>query len=465
MNPHQPPAAPSSRWLRRELLLRLLLPLLAIVALSGVLGTTTAHRLTDRVFDRWLLDSARSLASQVRFAGQRAQLDLPPAAHALLTYDEIDRVTYSVEQDGQVLVGPAGIPHNGTRELRYPNGRAFDAMLGGRSVRVAAVDVDSGAGRATVLMAETTVKRDETEQQVQAMLIPLGLLLVGAAIAIDYAVRRTLGPLNQIAQRWNERSHASLEPIGVDDLPREMAPFASALNDLLRRIRAMLERERQFVATVAHQLRTPLAGIRLGLNRAADAPDLASCRRVLAEVDQSTQRTARMLQQLLALGRLDPEARGDLNFVPTDLGALAHDVGAACMEQALDKQIDLALRTPAQPVMASVQPDLLSEALGNLLDNALRYTPRGGRVQIEVDAHGPALRVSDSGPGIAPDEREAVFQRLKRGRAAQGEGSGLGLTIVREIAALHSATVTVGDAPEGGTLVSLSFAPAVPQTS
>jgi len=283
------------------------------------------------------------------------------------------------------------------------------------------------------------------------------LLLVGAALAIDYSVRRTLRPLNLIAQRWNERRSASLDPIGIDDVPRELRPFATALNDLLRRIRATLERERQFVSTVAHQIRTPLAGIRLGLARAADAPDLASCREVLADVDLSTRRTARVLQQLLSVGRLDPEALGDLQFVSTDLAALAHDVGAAYMEFALDKHIDLALRAPDRPVLAAVQPDLISEALGNLLDNALRYTPPGGQVMIDFELDGPAIRISDSGPGIPADEREAVFQRMVRGRLAQGEGHGLGLTIVRDIAALHGAAVTIGESAGGGTTVTLRF--------
>jgi two-component system sensor histidine kinase TctE len=446
--------------MRRELLLRLMLPLLAIVALSGVLGTTTAHRLADRLFDRWLLDAARSLADQVHFVDGRAQLELPVVAQAMLAYDETDHVDYSVEQDGRLLLGQAGIPRSGGREARYHNGRAFDAIHAGQAVRVAVVEVGSGRDHATVLMAETTIKRHDAQRQVLAMLFPLGLLLLGAALAIDYAVRRTLRPLNMIASRWNERSQVSLEAIGVDGMPRELLPFANALNDLLRRIRAMLERERQFVGTVAHQLRTPLAGLRLGLARAAEAPDLASSRQILAELDLSTQRTARLLQQLLAIGRLDPEARGDLNFVVTDLVALAHDVGAAYMEFALDKHIDLALRAPARPVMATVQPDLMSEALGNLLDNALRHTPQGGTVQIDIDELGPTIRLSDSGPGIAPDERDAVFQRSVRGRAAEGEGSGLGLTIVRDIAALHNATVTIDAGALGGATVTLRFGPA-----
>lgn len=451
--------APRSRWLRRELLLRLMLPLLAIVAASGVIGAYTAQRLTDRVFDRWLLDAARSLAHEVRFVDQRANLDLPSVAEAMLVYDETDKVYFSVEQDGRHLSGQRGIPEHGTRESRYRSGRAFDASYAGHPVRVAAVEVGDGSGaQAIVLMAETTIKRERAEQEVLAILMPLGLLLLAAAIAIGLVVRRTLRPLEAIAARWNARSHVSLEPIAVDDMPRELTPFAAALNDLLGRIRAMLAREREFVATVAHQLRTPLAGIRLGLARAAEAPDLPSTRQVLGELDHSTQRAARLVQQLLALGRLDPEARGDLDFVATDLAALAHDVGATYLELALDKQIDLELREPVVPVVVTAQPELLSEALGNLLDNALRYTPRGGRVVIEFDAAPPAVRLSDSGPGVPDEERNAVFERLVRGRQATGEGSGLGLAIVRDIAALHDATVSLERSVLGGASVKLCFA-------
>lgn len=142
-------------------------------------------------------------------------------------------------------------------------------------------------------------------------------------IAIVWGVRRSIRPLEAIAARWNERSHTSLDPIRASDMPRELMPFATALNGLLQRIRDMLARERQFAATAAHQLRTPLTGLQLGLARAAEAPDLEATRCVLRELEQNTQRSARMVQQLLSLGRLDPELRGALDCRDTDLVALA----------------------------------------------------------------------------------------------------------------------------------------------
>ena len=462
--------------LLRPLLLRLMAPLLVIVAATGALGVYTAQWLTDRTFDNWLLDAARALAHQVHFEGGQARLNLGGDAEAIVAYDVIDRVYFSVLQGPRHIAGQPGMPHQGQRSLHYSEGVAFDAVFDSRRVRVAAVEVEppmvgAGAGNAprqatalptapaTVLVAETLFKREGARQDLQLMLLPLGLLMLAAAAAILLALRRTLLPLQAIAQRWNTQSHASLQPIAMHDVPRELLPFATALNDLLARIQDMLARERRFSANAAHQIRTPLAGLQLGLSRAADAPDLGQARAVIAELQATTQRSARLLQQLLVLGRLDPEAAHDLAPATTDLVALAHDVGAAEMDRALARQIDLELLAPDMPVHVAAHADLLGEALGNLVDNALRYTPSGGKVLISVSATPPALAVDDSGPGIAPDERQTVQERFVRGAhgARHTEGSGLGLAIVREIAELHGATLEIGDSALGGARVVLGF--------
>src|SRR5436190_11606850 len=289
---------------------------------------------------------------------------------------------------------------------------------------------------------------------------PMLALIVAAGLSILLAVRGAVRPLQVIASRWNDRSPVSLQPVGDDGVPRELLPFTAALNGLLARIRGLLARERQFAALAAHQLRTPLAGLQLGLARAAKAADVAQARAVIGELRQATERTTRVVQQLLALGRIDSEHRGDMNFVDCDLVSIAEDVGAACADRALAKDVDLELVAVERPVSALVVPDLIAELLANLLDNALCYTPAAGRIVVEVHAHPVTIRVSDSGPGIAEDERDAVFDRFVRGRTARGDGSGLGLAIVREIAVLHQATVTLTDSAWGGTSVTIAFAPA-----
>ena len=450
------------RWLKRDLLLRLMLPLLVIVATTAALGAYTAHRLSDRVFDRWLLDAARSVASLVRFEQGTATLDLPPIAQAILLFDDNDRTYFSVTQKGRLLAGRRGIPTSGIREVAYLRGLAYEAQFDKQLVRVARIDLaEVGTEPVTVMVAETQVKRERSAQELAVVVWVLVALVFAAAVAIVLAVRRTILPLETIASRWNERSHASLEAIGDEDVPRELLPFTTALNDLLARIRQMLARERQFAATAAHQLRTPLAGLQLGLARAATEPDIEGARVVIGELSHSTRRTARLVQQLLALGRLDPEARSDLEFGHHDLVALVQDIGAAYADQALAKRIDLELRTASFLVFAQMIPDLIAEALGNLIDNAIRYTPAGGSVVIEVFADPALVRVADSGPGIDDGERASVFERFVRGKSAAGEGSGLGLPIVRDIATLHGATVSLTDSPWGGTSVEFAFAKAV----
>lgn len=447
-----------AKGLKRDLLLWLMLPLLGILAVTGALGTYTAHRLTDRVFDRWLLDSARSVAALVHFERGVALLELPAIAESVLLYDDIDRTYFSVMQGSRLLTGSAGIPLAGENDAIYPKGSAYEGIFDGKSVRIARVDIKNGSTQgATILVAETRVKRQRSEQELAAMLWPLALLALVMASAIILVVRRTVRPLEVIAARWNVRSHASLQPIGADDVPRELMPFATALNDLLGRIREMLDRERQFAAIAAHQLRTPLTGLQLGLARAAEAPDISTAREAIQELSHTTQRTARLVQQLLGLGRLDPETRGDVDFHSADVVALAQDVGAAHADQAFAKRIDLELISERESVPVVMQPELMSEALGNLIDNAIRYTPSGGRIMVEVLTEPTRIRVSDSGPGIAEEERERVFERFVRGRVATGDGSGLGLAIVRDIAALHGASVTLTDSAWGGTRATIAF--------
>lgn len=445
--------------LRRELMLRLTLPLLIIVLATATLGTYAARRLAERVFDRWLLDAARSVTALLRFDPQgRAQVTISPQTEAVLLFDDSDRVWYAVIQDGRLLSGRAGLPEHGQREASYARGAAFDATVGKQPVRVARAEVAVGGEPVVVLVAETLVKRERAEQEVVYLLWPMGMLVAATAVAIFLVVRRTVRPLEAIAARWSARTNASLEAISLDGVPLELMPFAHALNELLARIRSMLARERQFAATSAHQIRTPLAGLTLGLARAREAPDLPAARRVIDELSGTTQRTARLVQQLLAFGRLDPEARRDLVLQPQDLVELCRDLGAAHMDQAVAKAIDFELVAPEQPVRVPMQRELLAEALGNLIDNAIRYTLPGGRVVIEIGAAPVEVRVSDSGPGIPEDERTAVFQRFVRGRFATGDGSGLGLAIVREICDLHGTFVTLTTHPSGGTTATLRFA-------
>lgn len=454
--------APSRRWLQRELQWRLALPVLGIVLLGGVFSVYGAQYLVDKVFDRWLLDAARSLAAEVRIEAGHPSLALGKDAERMLAFDVVDRVNFAVMDGDRLLFGQRGIPASGSSEQRYGNGaRAFDAAYLGSPVRVVWVEVDRAGVTATrVGIAETLLKRTRARRDLLLVFSPLSLLLLLAAVVVARGVRRTVRPLESLAARWNQRSHDSLEAIPTDEVPRELMPFATALNDMLQRVRGVLEREQRFASTAAHQLRTPLTALQLGLSRAAEAPDLASVHRVLQDLGDTTQRTARLVQQLLALSRLDPELTNTAAFSRLDLNGLARAVGEAYLDLAADQGVTLELHEAAAPgAVVRGQADLVSEALGNLVDNALKQSPAGGTVRIVVEALPPSLAVHDDGPGVPEAERARVFERFARGSTAQGLGSGLGLAIVKEIADLHGATVRLAGSDTGGAAFAIVFEP------
>ena len=448
--------------LYRQLTVRLLLPMLVLVAGGGALGVYAASRLTSEVFDRWLLDAAVSLAQQVSSDGTAVKVDMPPSSQSLLAYDEIDRTFSAVEGRGGVLFGSPGIPHAGTSEAVYPSGKAFDGVIDGQRVRVASVRAGCAhCDDVTVLVAETRLKRERVERSMVWIFSPIALLLIATILAIFMTVRRTLQPLEALAAQWNRESHESLRPIPAGDLPRELTPFSTALNDLLARIREMLVRERRFSAAAAHQLRTPLTALRLGMARARNSPDIESARAVLDELSQVTEHTGRLVQQLLLLGRLDPEQHVGIDLEPIDLCEVARDVCSAMADIAVARNVEIELDAPGSPVTVQAQTELLAEAIGNLIDNAIKASAPAAVVRLTVAAAPPALRVSDDGPGIPASRREAVFEHFVRGAQPDWPGSGLGLSIVRDIAKLHRAHVSIADGDNGrGTRVTFEFMPA-----
>lgn len=445
----------------RRLLLWLMGPLLIIVAVTAALGGWWAQRLADQTFDRWLLDAARSLAQQVRLEDGRARLTLGGDAEAILSFDVQDRTYFSVRQGDRLVAGHADVP----RASAEGDPVYFDAQVQAQAVRVVRLAVPGADPPAHVYMAETRLKRQEVRHDIQLMLIPTGFLLLVAAIAITAAVRATLGPVEALALRWLDQSHRSLDEVDARSVPRELQPLASAMNRLFARLRDVLARERRFTANAAHQIRTPLTGLQLGLSRAAAANTLEEARAVIADLQGNTQRTARLVQQLLAISRLEPEAAARTMRQAVDLCEVARGVGHAFVQAALDRHIQFDLLLPDGGVMVQGDPDLLSEALGNLIDNALRYGASGGVVRIVVDALGPALRVEDEGPGIAVDQRASMMERFVRGaRPDQGPGTGLGLSIAQEIAVLHGGSLELDTTAAGGLSASMMLRPADPSS-
>jgi two-component system OmpR family sensor kinase len=279
-------------------------------------------------------------------------------------------------------------------------------------------------------------------------------------LLVWFAVGRALQPLQRLAKAVKARRVNALEPLSDERLPEEVGPLVSALNDLLGRLTAALDRERAFMADAAHELRTPLTALHLQLGTLARAGTEAERGEAMGKLSEGVQRAIRLVEQMLALARQEPRAEPARTRFALD--ELAREVVAELVPLADARQIDLGI-SEAQSVLVRGEREAVATLIRNLVDNSVRYTPAGGRVDVSVErsAATPSqavIKVMDNGPGIAPEERARVFDRFYRRPGTRSPGSGLGLAIVRAIAAAHGAAVELGESAAGrGLAVTVSF--------
>lgn len=436
--------------LRLRLLKWLIGPILLLNLAGGALMYLLAWLPAEHALDRALADTAGALAARLTSGPAGLAIDLPRQAQQILRADDTDDIYFVVRSGGRTLAGDADFPALPVA----PAGRstAFDTSMRGHPVRVAVVDVTGNGKGAEVAVASTLRKREQTRSAIVNALVPLQALLTLAVVGlIWFSVTTGLVPLDRLRSSLKARDGEDLSHVDPDAVPDELEPVVGAFNDLLDKVAAGARARHEFLANVAHQLRTPLAGLTLQLEwlaarHAADGPSAHSIglMRSLAE------RMTRQTNQLLALARAEPGQFEQAPPAELDLAALVAEPIQYFVERAAEKNIDLGFEL--EPVRVAGDRFLLRDLADNLIDNALRYTPAGGTVTVRVGRHGKGgalLVVEDSGPGIAPEARAMVFARGVR-LNDQAPGSGLGLAIVREIARAHQATVEVG-APAGGT--------------
>ena len=305
-----------------------------------------------------------------------------------------------------------------------------------------------------------SVRRTQAAQLALRTLAPFGLLVPVLALIVWLAVGHALQPLQRLARAVKARRVNALEPLSDEKLPDEVRPLVGSLNDLLVRLTGALERERAFMADAAHELRTPLTALHLQLGALTRAGTESERTEAMGKLAEGVQRAIRLVEQMLALARQQPRAEP----VPTRfaLDELGREVVAELVPLADSRQIDLGM-SEAQSVMVRGERDAVATLIRNLVDNAVRYTPPGGRVDVSVErsAGMPAravVRVADNGPGIAREERERVFDRFYRKPGTRSPGSGLGLAIVKAIATAHGASVELGEGANGqGLAVTIAF--------
>jgi two-component system sensor histidine kinase TctE len=442
---------------KRRLLGLLLVPLTLLLGAGMLVDYAVGTKPVPLAYDQALVNTAIGIAAHVRVEDGRIGAHLSPQEEALLRSDRYDAIYYLVTgPDGGYVAGDRGLP--AAASPRNPS--YADAAFRGEPVRVASYRIQSAAGAVTISVAETRHKRERARRRLLASLFLTDVAQLGGTLLLVWiGVRHGLRPLTALRDEIAARSARDLAALDEAPVPAEVRPLVRALNRLFATVREAAAAQQQFLANAAHQLRTPLGGIQAQLELLARDPVAAPLRERVLALHEGSRRAAHTANQLLALARAEPSAIIADDIRPVDLRALVADAVAAQLDRALIAGIDLGAE--AEPVRIAGSDWLLRELLANLLDNALAYTPAGGRVTLRCgdDGDGAFLEVEDDGPGIPPAERERVLARFYRVPGSPGNGCGLGLAIVDEIARLHGADLLIAGGADGrGTRVRLRFA-------
>jgi two-component system sensor histidine kinase TctE len=454
--------------LRAKLLRRVLIPLSMVLAIDVVGSWFVVRHIADDVYDIELNEIARELLLHVGREDGKLVFSLEPDAERTLLLDKDDMVHYAVrDADGEVIAGDSALPQLRNPELVRNAGREIayaDSELRGTPVRLALLLghalVPAPSAPVSVYVAETRHKRESHMQTllIQAIL-PQVLLILIAGVLIWRGVAQGLAPLRQLQQAVATRSHRDLSPLAARDVPGEVQPLVDEVNALMTRVDSVLGFQERFIADTAHQLRTPVAGLKAHIELALREDDMSQVKRALAHVYTSAERLSRLVSQLLSLARNEPQNVRVANFMPFDLDQLALRTTQEWVPIAYKKNVDLGFEGAGHPVLTNGEAARITELINNLVDNAIRYTEPGGRVTVRISGGERAtLAVCDDGPHIPINERQRVFERFHRLLGTHEEGSGLGLAIVHEIATLHDATISLEDDSDGvGNTFTVSF--------
>ena len=451
---------PARLSLRRQLLLWLLVPQLILWAGGGLLAYRFALSYVEKGIDQSLTQSVRALARQVKPIGSGLLIDFPKAAQDVLEQDPKDRLSYMVSSPpGQFVLGNQRLPQPETINQNAGEPVLYRDLVDGKPLRIVALDVNYGDEASPQTLRVQVGKSLQVQQRIAReliadMLVPLLALGVLLSLLVYGGIRRGLAPLTRLTTQLEDRSVNEREPIGATQAPSEVHALVKAINGLLEEVARHVHQEKRFLDDAAHQLRTPLAGLISQVELAQqEALDPALAER-LVKVHTGAQRSAHLVHQLLTLARTENHARR----LPVDLAALAREVAREWTPRALAAGMDLGYEG-AQSLMIRGDALQLREALANLIDNALRYTPKGSTITLRVQhtPSGASLAVEDNGPGLSPDDMAHVFQRFWRGSQQPG-GCGLGLAIVREITRRHGGEAAVESVEPTGFRVVLHLA-------
>lgn len=452
------------RTLRRQLIVWLAVPLAVLWSISTLVDYDIANQFVTSAYDRSLLDSAIDIGKQIKLEEGRIHADLPDVVLEMLVTGEPGKFYYLITgPEGEYIAGHKGLPLPPEPEADKVS--YYDSEYLGKPVRIAALSLplegDRNKGMVLIQTAESVTGRTDFARQIMLrMMLPQVVLIFLAAFAVWYAVGRGLSQLTALQREIAHRSHRDLSALPEEQTPQEVRPLIHAMNELLERLSRALAAQQRFIADAAHQLRTPLAGIKTQTELALRQAQSAEAQSTLRQLQTATEQTTRLINQLLSLARAEPGAERARATEKLDLTRLARDTTTEWVPRALARDIDLGFDSVLAAARIEGDSFLVKEMLNNLLDNAIRYTQTGGQVTVRVtpDTRDIVLSVEDNGPGIPVAERERAFERFHRVLGTGVDGCGLGLAIVREIAQSHGGDARLTSGAHGaGTVVRVTL--------
>jgi two-component system sensor histidine kinase TctE len=383
--------------------------------------------------------------------------------HDILLNDQYDKTFFSMLDDrGTLAAGDGKLALPPPDADSEDNSTFYDTTVDGEKVRAIFTeihfDLSGEAHTWRILIGETRNKRRMLASDIlTGFVAPQAFVIMLAAALVILGIKQGLAPLELLRSAVARRTHTDMQPLQVQEVPIEVQPLLQEINNVLGRLRAILEMQQRFTADAAHQLRTPLAGLTAQTDLARTQKNPPQTEHALDQIKEVTTRLNHVVCQLLSLARNEQGAERVLRMEAIDLANLARETTMGWVNTAIERGIDLGFDCPLQFIEITGDEIRIKELLDNLLDNALRYIPRGSQITVSVNPD-CSLCVEDNGPGIPPEERENIFDRFHRLQDNESEGSGLGLAIVKEITEIHGGTVTVTEGSHGrGALFQVRF--------
>jgi len=447
-----------------EILDWMLAPLLLLWPISIAATHHVANEIANEPYDQALAENVEAIARLVHLDGGRVVVNLPASARMILHADEEDTTYFQVRGPrGSLLAGDANLPLPPDDDAASLTAVQFrNEAIAGEPIRVAyrSLLLQPGQKRVQVQVAETLKKRQGLASRViSGVLLPQFAIIPLAVILVWLGLSRGLAPLNRLRRKIGERRPGDLSPLRTRGVPEELQPMIRSFNELMARLEENLHAQQRFIADAAHQMKTPLTGLKMQAELAAAETDPEQLRRSAEQIARSAEQASHLIHQLLTLARAESSHDKVHQFVVTDLEALAREAARDWVPRAIAKNIDLGFEGIDRPLLIDAVPLLLRQMLDNLIDNAIKYTPPRGQVTVRtVDGELLAVEVADSGMGVPPEDRRRVFERFYRVLGTGEEGSGLGLPICAEIAELHRAAISLGPGDgDRGTRVVVVF--------